>query len=72
MSEPTQTCQLCGNSVEVDFYARGFPPDAAAKKLKKLCKSQGCPCAPKYRAGIDVAGFTAILSDTSTEGAHND
>ena len=57
MSAPKQTCQLCGNSVEVKIEMKGFPPDTARAKLKRLCKSQGCEYKPKYTAGFDEKGF---------------
>lgn len=63
MSEPVQTCKLCGTQVEVDFYARGFPPDAAVKKLKRLCNSQGCPCDPQYTAGLDIEGLRSAFRE---------
>jgi hypothetical protein len=33
---------------------RGFPPDIAKRKLRKLCASNGCSCDPVYRAGIII------------------
>lgn len=53
---PTQTCTTCGRVVEVDFYARGFPPDSAKRKLQKLCKADGHTATPEYRAGFQVGG----------------
>jgi hypothetical protein len=55
MSEPTQTCQRCGRSVIVTQNGRGFPPDTAKRKLQRLCKAEGCPCEPQYRAGVSDA-----------------
>lgn len=61
MSEPTMTCQLCGRVVIVTHDGRGFPPDIAKRKLQKLCKADGCPSEPKYRAGfLGPAGRTAL------------
>lgn len=56
MTTPTQTCKTCGRSVEVGFYARGFPPDAAKRKLQRLCKADGHAAVPEYRAGIAFSG----------------
>jgi hypothetical protein len=53
MSEPTYTCALCGSRQTVDPFARGFPPDAAKRKLIKRCNAAGCACDPRYRAGMD-------------------
>jgi hypothetical protein len=52
MSHPRQQCKLCGTTVIVKPDGRGFPPDIAKNKLKKLCKADGCPCEPQYTAGI--------------------
>jgi len=52
MSEPTQTCELCGRYVTVNPYARGFPPDAAKRTLVKVCKANDCPSKPRYTAGF--------------------
>jgi hypothetical protein len=50
---PTYTCNDCGRVVVVRMDGRGFPPDIAKRKLKKMCKDDGCPCSdPKYLAGI--------------------
>ena len=54
MSEPTQTCKLCGRKVIVQPDGRGFPPKIAANKLKKICKASGCSCQPEYMAGIII------------------
>lgn len=62
MSAPRQTCQLCGNLIEVELSMRGFPPDTARTKLKRLCISQGCACDPQYTAGIDKTGFMKVLT----------
>lgn len=53
MSEPQYSCQECGRVVRVDPYARGFPPDAAKRKLSKLCRAEGHEATPVYRCGID-------------------
>jgi len=71
MSEPRQTCKLCGNSVEVSPFVNGFPPDAAKRKLKKLCRDNGCECDPQYTAGFDLRGFVRVVRATpegETEG----
>lgn len=52
--EPTQTCKLCQRQVVVEQTGRGFPPDVAARKLKRLCEADGCPSEPVYRAGIII------------------
>lgn len=52
MSMPMWRCALCHRIQVVNIYARGFPPDAAKRKLVKACASNGCPCEPTYRAGI--------------------
>lgn len=62
-SEPTQTCQLCGRVVVVRESGRGFPPDTAKRKLQKLCSAAGCPCEPRYRAGISSALVAQIRKD---------
>jgi hypothetical protein len=59
MSQPIQTCQLCGRQIVVRPDGRGFPPDIAKRKLQKICKANGCPCEPKYRAGISRLGPVA-------------
>jgi hypothetical protein len=51
-TEPTQTCQLCGNVEVVRPDGRGFPPDISKRKLVKRCKAEGCPSQPAYRAGF--------------------
>ncbi len=33
---------------------RGFPPDIAKRKLRKVCKEAGCSCDPVYQAGFVV------------------
>jgi len=56
MSQPTQTCQLCGRQETVVPDGRGFPPDIAKRKLVKWCKANGCPSKPAYRAGVAFGG----------------
>lgn len=56
MSDPRQTCGLCGHIVHVVADGRGFPPDIAKRKLVKWCKANGCPSQPVYRAGIRIGG----------------
>lgn len=52
MSEPTQTCQVCGDVEYVVPDGRGFPPDIAKRRLAKRCKENGHTCIPQYQAGI--------------------
>lgn len=52
MSEPTQTCELCGRVEVVRPDGRGFPPDIAKRKLRKACNANDCPSAPRYLAGV--------------------
>ena len=52
MTEPTQTCQECGDSETVVPDGRGFPPGIAAHKLRKRCRAKGCPGEPRYTCGI--------------------
>ena len=54
MSEPTQTCRVCGVSVAVRPDGRGFPPDIAKRKLAKSCEARGHKADPVYRAGIHL------------------
>lgn len=56
MAEPTQTCELCGRRVVVTPDGRGFPPDIAQRKLKRLCNANSCESEPKYRAGVTFGG----------------
>ena len=53
MSEPRVTCDKCGRRAVVVQTGRGFPPDVARRKLRKLCRAAGCDGEPQYRAGID-------------------
>lgn len=54
MSEPTQTCQVCGDFEVVHPDGRGFPPDIAKRRLITRCRAAGHICVPKYRAGMSV------------------
>lgn len=56
MSGPVQTCQLCGRTVAVTPDGRGFPPDIAKRKLKRLCSLSNCASDPKYTAGFAFGG----------------
>jgi len=67
VTEPTQTCRVCGRVVVVDFYARGFPPDAAKRKLVRLCKADGHKADPQYLAGYAITAPTK----RPTEPEHN-
>lgn len=60
---PRQRCQLCGRSVVVMDAGRGFPPDVAARKLRRLCKADGCDSEPRYTAGYILTDY--ILTDDS-------
>ena len=53
---PQQTCQNCGRVVQVVPDGRGFPPDIAKNKLKKICKAHGCVSNPKYTADFIIGG----------------
>jgi hypothetical protein len=53
-TEPTQTCWLCWRQVVVEPTGHGFPPEVAARKLRRLCQAHDCPCDPVYRAGIVI------------------
>lgn len=55
MSQPTQTCTLCGLVEIVVPDGRGFPPKIAQNRLKKRCAVSGCPSEPVYRAGVSPA-----------------
>jgi len=55
VSQPTVTCQLCQRSLVVTPDGRGFPPDIAKRKLRKLCQAAGCDSKPQYRAGLSPA-----------------
>lgn len=51
-ADPSYSCRLCRRVEWVDRFARGFPPDAAKRRLKKACKADGCACEPVYWAGV--------------------
>lgn len=59
-TEPTVTCGLCGRVQAVRPDGRGFPPDIARRRLRKLCEAAGCGCDPQYLAGIDPALEAAL------------
>jgi uncharacterized protein CbrC (UPF0167 family) len=65
MSQPVQTCQLCGRAETVTPDGRGFPPDIAKRRLKKWCNANGCKSEPKYTAGMS-ASIRAFLSQGET------
>lgn len=52
MSEPTQTCETCGDVEVVRQQGRAFPPDAAKRRLAKRCEVRGHKSKPTYRAGV--------------------
>lgn len=52
MSEPTQTCTICGDVEVVKHDGRGFPPNIALRRLAKRCKAKGHVCKAQYRAGV--------------------
>lgn len=52
MSEPTQTCAVCGDVETVRPDGRGFPPDIAKRRLAKRCAAAGHKSEPKYLAGF--------------------
>lgn len=56
MTQPTQTCELCGLVEVVTPDGRGFPPDIAKRRLAKRCKADGCPSQPTYRVGLALGG----------------
>lgn len=66
MSEPTVTCALCGRSQAVVPSGRGFPPDTAKRKLRKICQAGGCSSDPQYRAGF-IMGGRATGQESATE-----
>jgi hypothetical protein len=67
MSEPAMTCTLCGRRQVVRPDGRGFPPDIAKRKLRKLCNAAGCRCDPVYRAGIDPR-IESLLGEEGSDG----
>jgi hypothetical protein len=54
MSQPTQTCRICGLVEVVRMDGRGFPPDIAKRRLRKRCEAAGCPSDPHYLAGFQL------------------
>lgn len=56
MTQPTQTCTLCGRVMVVMMDGRGFLPDITKRNLVKACKAAGCPSAPVYQAGFSFWG----------------
>ena len=69
MSEPAYSCAECGRKVVVVPDGRGFPPDIARRKLRKLCAAAGCACKPSYRAGLDPALEALIERNAAAGGA---
>jgi hypothetical protein len=55
MTEPSQTCAVCGDTETVRPDGRGFPPDIAKRKLAKRCRVAGHRCDPQYRAGVTIS-----------------
>lgn len=64
MSQPTQTCTTCGDSEVCREWDRGFPPDAAKRRLAKRCKAAGHVSTPTYRAGLGL-GVEALIRQTA-------
>ena len=58
-TQPTQTCQTCGNTEVVRQDGRGFPPDIARRRLEKRCRAAGHACVPRYTAGLVLAPRTS-------------
>lgn len=52
MSDPIQTCTICGDTETVRPDGRGFPPDIAKRKLAKRCKAKGHTTIAQYTAGL--------------------
>lgn len=50
-TQPTQTCQVCGDVEVVRPDGRGFPPDIAKRRLARRCKMKGHESEPRYLAG---------------------
>jgi hypothetical protein len=48
---PRQVCEVCGAIEYVKFSGRGFPPDAAKRRLKLRCTAAGHRSKPQYYAG---------------------
>jgi hypothetical protein len=54
-TRPTYRCLSCGRFVYCDdgrYMRAEFPPDAALKHIRKLCKAAGCMGIKWYTAGI--------------------
>lgn len=68
MSEPTQTCQVCGDVEVVRPDGRGFPPDIATRRLSKRCATKGHRCIPKYRAGLSPNLDALLAQQTEADG----
>lgn len=51
-AEPHQTCTFCGTFVVVEPTTRGFPPNVARRKLRKLCQAMGHESRPQYTAAV--------------------
>ena len=66
MSQPTQTCRLCGLVEVVRPDGRGFPPDIAKRRLAKRCAADGCPSDPQYRAGLQIGGPAIGMQERTT------
>lgn len=58
MSEPTQTCLICGDVEVVRPDGRGFPPDIAKRRLAKRCSQRGHKSDPAYLAGLAIGPRT--------------
>lgn len=57
MSEPRQTCQICGRYVVVKPSVTGFAPAIAKAKLRKQCLDSGHVADPKYTAGFEFGSI---------------
>ena len=66
MSEPVQTCRVCGAVEVVKPDGRGFPPQIAKNRLVKRCKAAGHKCDPQYTAGWVVRPHHLPSPDPST------
>lgn len=51
-TDPQYRCLECDRVIFVDRFARGFPPDAAKRRLVKACKADGHVAEPTYLAGF--------------------
>lgn len=68
MSEPRQTCLVCGDYEVVRPDGRGFPPDIAKRRLAKRCKAAGHTSKPKYSVGLSPL-LEALLKGNTDEQA---